>query len=83
MDSPNPACQMLTPLKCVQFDIQRQWLTSSDSTVTKVEVIFMNLPSAAGLLLPDCQMTVWLPKAHLVCTLDLKVLHMLNHKNHC
>ncbi|KIM77083.1 GMC oxidoreductase [Piloderma croceum F 1598] len=59
------ASQTLTPLERVQFQIQRQWLASPDSTVAEVEVMFANLPGAAGLPLPDGQMTAWLPGAHL------------------
>jgi hypothetical protein len=70
------ASQTLTPLERVQFEIQRQWLTSPDSTVAEVEVMFANLPGAAGLPLPDGQMTAWLPGAHLVCS--PRVLHTHN-----
>jgi choline dehydrogenase-like flavoprotein len=54
----------LTPLERAQFEIQRKWL-ASDSSVTDVEVMFANLPGAAGLPLPDGQMSLWLPGAHL------------------
>jgi hypothetical protein len=59
------ASETLTPLERAQFEIQRQWMASSD-TVADVEVVFANLPGAAGLPLPDGQMTIWLPGAHLV-----------------
>jgi hypothetical protein len=56
----------LTPLERVQFEIQRQWLASPESTVAEVEVIFANIPGAAGLPLPDGQMAAWFPGVHLV-----------------
>jgi hypothetical protein len=56
----------LTPLERAQFEIQRQWLLSSDSTVPDAEIKFANMPGAAGLPLPDGQMTFWLPVGHLV-----------------
>lgn len=56
----------LTPLERAQFEIQRQWLLSPDSTVPDAEIKFANMPGAAGLPLPDGQMTLWLPVGHLV-----------------
>jgi hypothetical protein len=56
----------LTPLECIQFEIQHQWLVSPESTVTEVEVIFANIPGVAGLPLPDGQMVAWFPGVHLV-----------------
>jgi hypothetical protein len=60
------ASETLTPLERVQFEIQRQWITSPDSTVTDIEVVFANLPGSAGMPLPDGQMMAWLPGTHLV-----------------
>jgi hypothetical protein len=58
--------ETLTPLERVQFEIQRQWLSSRNSSVADVEVIFGNLPGSPGMPLPDGQITAWLPGAHLV-----------------
>jgi hypothetical protein len=56
----------LTPLERVQFETQRIWLSSPNTTAVDVQIMFGNLPGAAGLPLPDGQMTMWMPSAHLV-----------------
>jgi hypothetical protein len=56
----------LTPLERVQFETQRTWLLSPNTTAVDVQLVFGNLPGVAGLPLPDGQMTMWMPGSHLV-----------------
>ncbi len=49
-----------------QFNLQKKWLEDPYCTAAEAEVMFANLPGAAGLPLPDGSMSLWLPTAHLV-----------------
>ncbi|KDQ23219.1 hypothetical protein PLEOSDRAFT_162754 [Pleurotus ostreatus PC15] len=48
-----------------QFNLQKKWLEDPYCTAAEAEVMFANLPGAAGLPLPDGSMSLWLPTAHL------------------
>lgn len=52
-------------LERAQFNLQKKWLEDPHCTVAEAEVMFANLPGAAGLPLPDGSMSLWLPTAHL------------------
>jgi hypothetical protein len=56
----------LTPLERVQFETQYLWLSSHNTAAVDFRIMFGNLPGAAVLPLPDGQMTMLMPSAHLV-----------------
>ncbi|KAJ8502004.1 hypothetical protein ONZ45_g11940 [Pleurotus djamor] len=54
-----------TPLERAQFTIEKRWLDERDRSISEAEVMFANLPGAAGVPLPDGSMSLWLPICHL------------------